>query len=272
VALGYNALSTQNYSNGGVAYTSNNIAIGYQAMRDNNPTATANGIRNIAIGSYSMLTNTTGYGNTAVGYEAANVLTTGTYNTCIGHQASPGAAARNNSIALAGNGNLPVGADNMVRIGNAAMGSIGGQVGWTTVSDARSKQDVREEVIGIDFIMKLRPVTFAYDVDAENEVCGISDSVSWNSKYDIEKIRFSGFIAQDVEKAADECGYSFSGVDKPKSEGALYGLRYAEFTVPLVKAVQEQQTLINQQAEIIQKQEERILQLEGQMKKVLAKE
>jgi cell division protein FtsB len=28
-------------------------------------------------------------------------------------------------------------------------------------------------------------------------------------------------------------------VDKPQNEGGVYGLRYAEFTVPLVKAVQE---------------------------------
>ena len=33
--------------------------------------------------------------------------------------------------------------------------------------------------------------------------------------------------------------YDFSGVDKPQDESGLYGLRYAEFVVPLVKAVQE---------------------------------
>jgi hypothetical protein len=31
----------------------------------------------------------------------------------------------------------------------------------------------------------------------------------------------------------------FSGVDKPQNKYSLYGLRYAEFVVPLVKAVQE---------------------------------
>jgi flagellar biosynthesis chaperone FliJ len=33
-------------------------------------------------------------------------------------------------------------------------------------------------------------------------------------------------------------------VDKPKNENDFYGLRYAEFVVPLVKAVQEQQATI----------------------------
>ena len=33
--------------------------------------------------------------------------------------------------------------------------------------------------------------------------------------------------------------YDFSGVDAAKNDKDLYGLRYAEFVVPLVKAVQE---------------------------------
>ena len=55
---------------------------------------------------------------------------------------------------------------------------------------------------------------------------------------DKEKIIQSGFIAQEVEQAAKELGYDFSGVDAPKNDKDFYGLRYAEFTVPLVKAVQ----------------------------------
>jgi hypothetical protein len=54
-----------------------------------------------------------------------------------------------------------------------------------------------------------------------------------------EQIIYSGFIAQDVEKAAKELGFDFSGVDAAKNDKDLYGLRYAEFVVPLVKAVQE---------------------------------
>ena len=76
-------------------------------------------------------------------------------------------------------------------------------------------------------------------------------SSSYEGKYDREQIRYTGFIAQEVEAAAQELGYDFSGVDKPKSEDDFYGLRYAEFVVPLVKGMQEQQELIKaQQAEI----------------------
>jgi hypothetical protein len=49
----------------------------------------------------------------------------------------------------------------------------------------------------------------------------------------------TGFVAQDVEKAAQSIGYEFSGVDVPENDNSLYGLRYSEFIVPLVKSVQE---------------------------------
>ena len=41
-----------------------------------------------------------------------------------------------------------------------------------------------------------------------------------------------------------ENGFNFTGVDTPKNENDHYSLRYASFVVPLVKAVQEQQTQI----------------------------
>jgi len=62
-----------------------------------------------------------------------------------------------------------------------------------------------------------------------------------------EKFRYSGFIAQEVEKAAQEIGYDFSGLDKPQKEGNLYGLRYGDFVVPLVKAVQELKNIVDSQ-------------------------
>ena len=57
------------------------------------------------------------------------------------------------------------------------------------------------------------------------------------------RIVHTGFIAQDVEKAAQTIGYHFSGIDKPKNDQqSFYGLRYSEFVAPLVKAVQELST------------------------------
>ena len=147
-------------------------------------------------------------------------------------------------------------ASNQVRIGNSSITSIGGQVDWTTLSDGRYKKDIRENVPGLQFINKLKPVTYKINVagirnfvkeDAEsaqneNESSGINSenkSLIETSIKEKEKIVYTGFVAQEVEKAAKEIGYDFSGVDAPKDENDYYGLRYAEFVVPLVKAVQE---------------------------------
>ena len=58
---------------------------------------------------------------------------------------------------------------------------------------------------------------------------------------------YTGFVAQEVEQAAKELGFDFSGVDKPKdATKQTYALRYSDFVVPLVKAVQEQQKMIEE--------------------------
>ncbi len=54
-----------------------------------------------------------------------------------------------------------------------------------------------------------------------------------------DKVLHTGFVAQDVEAVAKKLNYDFDGVDAPKNEKDPYGIRYAEFVVPLVKAVQE---------------------------------
>jgi hypothetical protein len=54
-----------------------------------------------------------------------------------------------------------------------------------------------------------------------------------------EAIVYTGLVAQEVETAAKKIGFDFSGVDAPKNTGDTYGLRYDEFVVPLIKAVQE---------------------------------
>ena len=75
--------------------------------------------------------------------------------------------------------------------------------------------------------------------------------------------RKTGFLAQHVEQLVSELEIDFGGVDIPQSPSGTYGLRYAEFVVPLVKATQEQQDKIVQlEAENIQLRE-RLDQLEA---------
>ena len=90
---------------------------------------------------------------------------------------------------------------------------------------------------GLDFILRLRPVIYNLNID-KNDSNTIEDN-QFSGKYDIQKIKFSGFIAQEVEQAAIDANFDFSGVEKPANDNDTYALKYGEFTVPLVKAVQE---------------------------------
>ena len=49
----------------------------------------------------------------------------------------------------------------------------------------------------------------------------------------------TGFVAQDVEKTAQQIGYDFDGINHPQNDKDNYSLAYADFVPSLVKAVQE---------------------------------
>jgi hypothetical protein len=221
-AMGLSALSQNQIG-------SYNLGIGAQTMALN-----IKGSYNTAVGNDALYGNKKGNNNVAVGWQAMNTNQNGNNNTAIGNDADVTAATFTNASAF-GNGAL-VDASNKVRIGNASVTSNGGQVSWTAYSDARIKNQVKENVPGLEFINLLKPVTYHFDVDKQNELMGVSNQEKVDGMYDIEKITFTGFLAQDVDAAAKNINYDFSGLDK---SGEILGLRYAEFVVPLVKAVQE---------------------------------
>ncbi len=239
LALGYVALlhntGSQNVAIGAYALQNNtdgatNLAIGLAALRDNTAS------NNLAIGRETMIQNTTGSGNIAIGAYALNAGTT-TNTIAIGYQACS-VGTYNNAIGIGYQANPTE--DNEVMIGNTYVTSIGGEVGWTNFSDGRIKKDLRHDVPGISFINQLEPVTYFLDVEEQERlIYGKVDANNWAGKDDIKSMRMSGFVAQDVEAVAQSIGYDFSGIDAPQNENGLYGLRYAEFVVPLVKAVQE---------------------------------
>jgi hypothetical protein len=122
----------------------------------------------------------------------------------------------------------------------------------TYFSDKRAKKNIRPDVPGLAFINGLQPVTYNLDLDAidgllkidrtrrpdgEEDLSQELKDINKKAKEAKEKQTQTCFIAQDVEKTAQSIGYNFSGVDV--DETGIYGLRYAEFVVPLVKAVQE---------------------------------
>lgn len=359
VAIGKSALFTQSYTNGGSLWGGNNVAIGVEALYSNQPNASlnlqaTNGIRNVAIGNYSLRDNTTGLNNTAIGHEslhsntsgywnnaigvssmyfnisgysnvaignnsmrdntggynnvsvgiatmasntsghdntglgqgALNQNTTGDYNTAIGSGAGSFNNA-NNYCTFIGYGadqtvttdfsfstalgyNARITASSQIRIGSTGTASIGGYQPWTDLSDGRFKRNIQENVKGLDFVMALRPVTYNLDVtmlsahlqedrvkdQSGKNILQSPDQQILNQRQEQSQVVHTGFVAQEVEAAAQKVGYDFSGVDKPKNKDDLYGLRYSEFVVPLVKGMQEQQAEIKELKERIQRLEE----------------
>lgn len=270
VAIGFEALESNSTG-------SSNIAIGFQSMVNN-----TTGLGNLAIGVGSMLANRTGQNNVAIGNGALSASIESFNDVAIGDQALAASNGQNNFSNTAvgtsagsrfnlGSDNTLIGAfaqawgdgatncvalgaqsqctkDNQVMLGNSSTLSITGFADFSKLSDGRFKKNIKEDVSGIDFIMKLRPITYQVDVTALNQKMGITPGKHRRSVLntsEAEQVVHSGFIAQEVEKAAKEVGYDFSGVDKPQREGGLYALRYADFVVPLVKAVQEQQQMID---------------------------
>ena len=255
--------------------------IGYQNTASGSASLQFNtiGYQNTASGNGSLRSNTTGNQNTASGVFSLYYNTTGSSNTALGYNAFSSVASFSNSTALGANTFIT--ASNQVRLGANFVTSIGGQVDWTTLSDARFKTENATKVPGIDFIKKLRPVTYYVDheamnafIEAHHKGSGLrtkdeKTTSMGKSDYKPEYIKTleSGFMAQEVEQAAKELGYEFNGVDVPKNDDDYYGLRYGQFVVPLVKAVQE----LNEKLEQKQAENDQLKAMLLELEKRIAK-
>jgi len=229
----------------------NNSALGYVSLYSNTI-----GDNNTAIGNQSLFLNTEGNGNTAMGTETLTKNETGNNNTALGFKSFITGLDYNNSMTLGYNSNVT--GSNQIHIGNTSITEISGQVSFSTYSDARVKDNVAEDVVGLAFINRLRPVTYNFNIDNQNRLLGITDDSEYADKYALQVRRFTGFIAQEVEAAAQQSDFTFSGVKAPERSNELYKISYSEFVVPLVKATQEQQTLIEEQAQKIKELERQV--------------
>jgi trimeric autotransporter adhesin len=255
-ALGIGAL--QSTTTGGSNTAVGAIALSFSTGHGNTAVGHApllslsSGDRNVAVGHFALDIMTAGSDNTAIGTDALGNLGAGNQNTSVG-------SATNTCIGCSNTGAFGFGAvttaSNTIRIGNASVTQIGGSVAWSNLSDGRYKTNVKPNVPGLEFIEKLKPVTFNWKLSKLNEADGVeefaSDPALGEAREAKAKKLYTGFIAQDVEAAARECGFDFSGVVKPANEKSRYELSYAEFVVPLVKAVQEQQKEIEDLRETV---------------------
>ena len=243
-----------------------NTTSGYQNQFEGGLAGYTNttGLANLFSGYTSGYYNTSGNYNVCLGWEAGYNNTTGFDNVCIGGLA--GGYNNNSTCTIVGNNaqssislsnssalgyTASITSNNQVRIGNGSVISIGGYANWSNISDGRVKKNIKTNVPGLAFINKLQPVTYNLNLDAADKIVQhpamkdkdgniIQPSADeLTARKEKEQIVYSGFIAQDVERAAKSLNYDFSGVDAAKNDKDLYGLRYSDFVVPLVKAVQE---------------------------------
>ncbi|WP_447640761.1 MULTISPECIES: T9SS type A sorting domain-containing protein [Chitinophagaceae] len=258
-----------------------NTAIGEEAMAGLG-TQSNTGSYNTALGLRALDSNATGSNNTAIGYRALDRNFHGSNNTAVGLYAD----VVNNSIyngsilgarTIAGANNVTaVGfgavalADNQVRLGNSSVTKVGGFSNWSSVTDSRVNKDIKADVPGLDFINKLNPVTYAVDIDAADNIETPGRNLGYSGlevseRNTKKKKRISGFVAQEVETAANDAQYDFSGIDKPENNNSLYALKYAEFVVPLVKAVQELSNDSKKKDSIIAAMQEQITDLQSRL-------
>ena len=232
----------------GVFAGSKNTAGGFNTAMGGNALFNSTSTANTAMGYNALYDNSSGSSNTAVGYEAMDNNQIGSNNTALGHSASFNSALGNldNTTCIGYQAGGISNNHNRIEIGNTSVSWIGGQVGWSTYSDRRIKTKIKENVPGIDFIKQLRPVTYHLNIRRQNALCFPfkNQDENWSEKYALEEVPITGFIAQEVAMLAEEIGYQFSGVHQASDAVGMYSLSYAQFVVPLVKAVQEQQEMI----------------------------
>jgi hypothetical protein len=149
-----------------------NTAIGYRTLD-----SVTTGIHNVAFGYKAMIHDSSGVQNTAFGSNALRFNTSGNYNTAIGENALSWNYGGSNATAIGYN--VKVNSSQKVRIGNTTVSIIEGQAPYSYRSDARFKTNVKEDVKGLDFINRLRPVTYTFDTRKFDEFLMIAmpDSV-----------------------------------------------------------------------------------------------
>jgi hypothetical protein len=210
----------------------NNTAMGQAALRENNAS------NNTAVGQGALANSTTGNNNTAFGSLTLIGNLTGGGNTAIGSAADVSASNLVNATAIGFA--TTVNASNKVRIGNASVTVIEGQVAWTNPSDIRLKKDILDLDAGLSFIKQLRPVSYRMKSG--------DTRLNW------------GFVAQEVEVLV---GTENAVLSVGEDTDRTLGLRYSDFVAPLVKSSQE----LSEQVEALQAENEKLMAALEAMKK-----
>ncbi|MDX9689926.1 MAG: tail fiber domain-containing protein, partial [Alphaproteobacteria bacterium] len=227
----------------------------------------------IGVGADTLAVQTaTNLANTALGYHAGSHITSGNANLALGPNVGSVTLSTGSSNILIGTSSAvdtpAADTSNFLNIGNVINANISSQlvginrgttlaihpfqVGtsssngngayltsagvWTSISDARVKENVKPLAYGIDDLMKLRPVS--YDMKGTHE-------------------KQIGLIAQEVMKVVPEV---VSG-----SEETRYGLSYDTLLALAIKSIQELKVANDNQAKTVAQLSEENVQLRAKI-------
>ena len=212
-------------------------------ISDSSANATALVLDNTTSGGSLLLLN---YGSTGGG-----VFWTGlsSANTAAILTTKPLVLGANNGLIFSGsnggehlrittNGTVLPGLDNAQNLGGffARWSAVWAANGTIQTSDARLKKSITPLSYGLQQVMQLRPVSFQWKDHADGRT-------------------HLGLIAQDVEKLIPEA------VAVDKDPAAPLGMSYTSLVPVLVRAIQEQQGLLQQQHAQLRQQQNEIKQL-----------
>jgi hypothetical protein len=217
------AAAQGNTSLGSGALQSNTTGINNTALGLNSLYSNTTGTLNTAIGRSALTDNTAGNNNTAIGASAFANNTTGSFNTAIGRSALTGNSTGNNNTAIGfgadvstdnltnataiGSG-ATVNASNKIRLGDAAVNVIEGQVAFTASSDKTKKENF-QPVDGEEVLGKIRGFELS----------------SWNFiGHDPKKFRHYGPMAQDFFATFGHDGVGQIGSETTINSGDLAGI------------------------------------------------
>jgi len=226
-----------------------NTATGYIALYEN-----TTGDNSTAVGREALRVSTTGGWNVAVGFEAGRNVTTGMRNTCLGYQALKELTTGSNNTGVgyeALRNGQPGGGQstgsNKIGLGDNNITSFYCKVSLTATSDKRDKTDVEPVAVGLDFVNKLKPVTYKWDeriryVPKQDRDNVDLDTIITDGTHKGDSVEI-GFLAQDVEELENEYGHNIADktnlITDLTDDGKQYSLKYERLVPILTKAIQE---------------------------------
>jgi len=253
----YNNTANANIAIGRSASKSNddgtyNVSVGYQALTNNvsgdyntainYALPNSGGSNNTGIGYLSLSNLEIGNNNIAIGSESGRRFSGGSNNTdsrnsiFIGVDTRPADSAQSNQIVI-GYDAIGLGTNTAI-IGNGSLNDIyngADNANFSTVSDARDKTNIEPLELGLNLIENLNPVAFVWDKRDSTRV-GVKDI---------------GFIAQEFDGALYALPHSDYADFVKITEDGSWKLNLSDIYPVIVKAIQEQQAIIeNQSTEI----------------------